>query len=57
MPVKKDYELSWKDITEDKIREILVEKHDFSEERVDKIIDIFAKEKKKKQQKGLGEFF
>ena len=57
MPVKKEYELKWKDVNERKLRKMLIDEHDFSEERVEKIISSLAKEKKKKQQKGLGEWF
>jgi len=35
----------------------LVEQHDFSEERIRNSLDSLMKEKEKKQQKGLGEFF
>ncbi len=53
IPVNKDYELKWKDADKDKIIELLVEKHDFSEERVKSQIEGLIKG----NQKGLGEFF
>lgn len=42
---------------EDKIKEILVRKHDFSEERVQKQIDKLKEIKQKSQQKNLGKWF
>lgn len=53
MPIMKNYQLEWKEIDEDKIREIL-NRHDFSEERVDKMIERLTK--KGKHQKGLSSF-
>ncbi len=57
MQVDKHYHLKWKDIDEDKIIKLLVDKHDFSEERVRNQIESLVKDKKSKSQKGLGEFF
>ena len=57
MPVTDDYELKWNSIDEKKIHELLVEKHDFSEERVKGTLSKLIKENKKKEQKGLGDFF
>jgi len=42
---------------EDKIKEILVRRHDFSEERVQKQIDKLREIKQKSQQKNLGKWF
>ncbi|MEK6833584.1 MAG: flap endonuclease-1 [Nanoarchaeota archaeon] len=42
---------------EDKIKDILVRKHDFSEERVQKQIDKLKEIKQKNQQKNLGKWF
>jgi flap endonuclease-1 len=50
-------EFEFKHFDEDKIREILVEKHDFSEERVQKQIDRLKDLKQKNQQKNLGKWF
>jgi len=44
-------------INEKKIKEILVEKHDFSEERVEKQLGKLRELEEKKKQKGLGEWF
>ena len=57
MKVNKDYELKWTNIDEEKVMNLLVDKHDFSEERVKGQISELLKLKEKKGQKGLGEFF
>jgi flap endonuclease-1 len=57
MPVSKEYELSWKKMNENKIKEVLIDKHDFSEERVAKIIEGLSEVKLKQEQKGLGQWF
>jgi flap endonuclease-1 len=57
MPVEEDFKLNFRGIDEEKIKEILIEMHDFSEERVNNILKPLVKEKSKKQQKGLGDFF
>lgn len=55
MPVKEKYELEWKPINKEKIIGLLCDEHDFSEERVSKVIEKLVKEKKK--QVGLDKFF
>lgn len=57
MPVDENYELKWNGIDEEKIKKILVDKHEFSEERVNNQIENLLKAKSKGGQKGLGEFF
>ena len=57
MPVDRHYNLRWADVDEGKMMELLVDRHDFSEERVKNQIESLVKEKHKKKQKGLGEFF
>ena len=57
IPVSENYHLKWKNIDEDKIMELLVEKHDFSEERVKSQIQNLVKNTNQKSQKGLVEFF
>ena len=57
MPVNENYDVRWGSIDEDKIKKILVDKHEFSEERVNNQIGGLLKAKEKKGQKGLGEFF
>jgi flap endonuclease-1 len=55
MPTTDDYSLKWNKVNHDRIREILVGQHDFSEERVNKTLEKLYKGGK--GQKGLGEFF
>ena len=57
MNVTDEYELKWRDIDEKKLFDLLVKKHDFSEERVLGVIEKLNKYKGKRQQKGLGDFF
>ena len=56
MPVNKKYELKWVESDKEKIFELLVEKHDFSKDRIEKGIKSLVKEVEKKQQTGLGEW-
>jgi flap endonuclease-1 len=53
MPVTDDYELVWKDVDVEALKKLLVDEHDFSNERIDSAVKKFAK----KEQKGLSEFF
>ncbi len=57
MPVTKDYKLKWKPVDRDTVLRLLVEKHEFSRERVEKTLDELQEEDKKGKQKGLGDFF
>ncbi len=52
-----DVEFDFKEIDEEKIKEILVQEHEFSEERVDKQLEKLRVLREKKKQKGLGEWF
>lgn len=56
LPVEKKIKLKRDDIDEERIMEILVEKHEFNEERVRGLIEKYKKENKNFNQKGLGEF-
>ena len=56
MPVTDKYQLKWKNIDKEKILKLLVDHHDFSEERVNSTINKLTKETEKKKQKGLGDF-
>lgn len=56
MKVKESYSLDWKDIDVEEIKKILVDNHDFSEERVDSSIKDLVKERSKKSQTGLGDW-
>ncbi len=57
MPMNSTYHLQWKTPDIDAIKELLVGTHDFSEERVEKTLNDVHFDTKKKQQKGLGDFF
>ncbi|MFH1917139.1 MAG: flap endonuclease-1 [Nanoarchaeota archaeon] len=52
-----EYELSWKPMQEKEIVKILVEDHEFGEERVLAALDRLNKKRKPVSQKGLGDFF
>jgi len=56
IPITKDYKLVWTDINDKELCELLVDKHDFSEERVKATLKKLNKETTKKQQTFLGEF-
>lgn len=56
IPVTSDYELRWRTPDVGKLRELLVEKHSFSAERVDQKLQRFVKEYQSKEQKGLGQW-
>ncbi len=55
MPVTEEYSLKWNKIDEEKVRDLLVRDHDFSEDRVNKALEKLSSESK--SQKGLGDFF
>jgi flap endonuclease-1 len=55
-PVK-DSEIKFPKINEDKIKEILVERHNFSEERIEKQIERLRKIKEEQTQQGLDKWF
>ena len=57
MPVRDDYALAWKPINLTQLQKLLIDEHDFSEERVRKKMDVLGGEQKKKAQSGLSEFF
>ncbi|NOZ80347.1 MAG: flap endonuclease-1 [DPANN group archaeon] len=57
LPVTDDYKLRWHAPDEGRIRKILVEDHDFSEERVNATLARLKETGKARAQKGLGEFF
>jgi len=52
----KDYDLEWKKPNPDKIKEILVSRHDFSDERIDAALKRIEAGAEKQKQKGLGDF-
>lgn len=53
----KDEEFNFQKVDIEKIKEILVERHDFSEERVDKQLERLQKLEEAKKQTGLGKWF
>jgi flap endonuclease-1 len=57
MKTTDDYSLKWEDVDESKIKELLIEKHDFSPERIEKSLSKLLKNQKSKEQKGLKDFF
>jgi len=56
MPIKKDLDLKWGKIDKDKIYQMLVEEHEFSEERVHNALDALSKEEDSRKQKSLADF-
>ncbi len=54
MEVQKNYKLKWDKINSGKIKEILIEKHEFNEERVNKVLENLQTGMKKFEQTGLG---
>jgi flap endonuclease-1 len=57
MPTTDDYTLAWRPVDEDKVCEVLCEKHGFSKTRVMDTLENLGKAQSKMAQKGLGEFF
>ncbi|MEK6875561.1 MAG: flap endonuclease-1 [Nanoarchaeota archaeon] len=56
-PDVRDFEIKFPKINERKIKEILVEKHDFSEERVEKQLEKLRNSTEKNKQKNLEKWF
>jgi flap endonuclease-1 len=56
-PNVKDFEIKFPEINEEKIKKLLVEEHDFSEDRVNKQIERLHEIEKSKKQKSLGDWF
>ena len=57
IPVTDDYPLEWKKIDEQKLLKLLVEEHDFGEERVRAKLEKLKEIQKEMAQKGLNNFF
>ncbi|MEK6822720.1 MAG: flap endonuclease-1, partial [Nanoarchaeota archaeon] len=57
MPVTDDYALKWRAPDVEKLHALLVDKHDFSVERVNRAVAGLVSEHKARSQKGLGTFF
>lgn len=56
-PTTDDYKLEWKEPDEEKIIEFMVEKHDFSRERVEKVIDKLKQRFREGRQVSLESWF
>ncbi len=56
IPTTSDYRLEWNDVDEEKLMKLLVEEHDFSEERVKKALSKLNKKSDIRKQKGLGDW-
>ena len=57
MPVNKDYTLKWAEFDQDLLMDILCEKHDFSNIRVEDALRKLRDSQAELAQKGLGDFF
>jgi len=57
IPIDKKYKISWGKLDADKIIKLLVEEHDFSEERVTNVLGPLVKKEGDRKQTGLGKFF
>ncbi|MFA4887810.1 MAG: flap endonuclease-1 [Candidatus Nanoarchaeia archaeon] len=55
IPVTDNYKLTWKPVDKEAVLKLLVQKHEFNEERVLSILDKIKTEEK--PQKGLGDYF
>lgn len=53
----KNEDFDFKKVNEEKIKEILVERHEFSEERIEKQLEKLREVKEKNKQKNLGKWF
>ena len=57
MPIMKEYQLKWTQPNPERIKKILIEEHEFNEERIEKIIFNITKQTKKKDQSDLKKWF
>ena len=57
MPTTEDYTVDWKPLDDEKIRRILIDRCDFSEDRIDNQLAKLKKQAESKKQKGLGDWF
>ncbi|HZX12583.1 MAG TPA: flap endonuclease-1 [Candidatus Nanoarchaeia archaeon] len=56
IPITKEYELLWKKPDQEAIKKLLVDEHEFNEERVQGVLDKLTEEASPSNQKGLGDF-
>ncbi len=57
MPVSKDYKLKWENLDAKKIKRLLIDNHDFSEERVNNVLLKLEKATESNRQTGLSKWF
>lgn len=57
LPVKDDYDIKWDKVNVENLKKLLVDEHDFSEERVESTLNKLNGNFSGKKQKGLTEFF
>ncbi|MBD3263330.1 flap endonuclease-1 [Candidatus Woesearchaeota archaeon] len=55
-PITIDYTLNWTEPNEEKLRKILIERHEFSAKRVNNALKRILKGESKRNQKGLGDY-
>ena len=56
MPVMKNYQLKWKPIDEEKVKEILVEKYEFNKERIESALSRLEEYSKEMEQSALNKW-
>jgi flap endonuclease-1 len=56
MPTTDNYNLNFENVSTEELYELLVNQHDFSEQRVKSTLEKLKKETDGKQQKSLGDF-
>lgn len=56
-PISDEYEIEWKDPNKEEIFKLMVDEHDFSEERIQKAVDRLLEIRKSGTQVSLGEWF
>lgn len=56
MPTTGEYGLKWENVNDEKLRKLLIDEHDFSEQRVTSTLEKLDKAAAGKQQKSLGDF-
>ena len=56
IPTTDDYELKWNNFDKDKIKEILVDKHDFSADRINSLFEKLEKVADDNKQKSIFEY-
>lgn len=56
MPIMKNYQLKWEEMDEEKVLRLLVDKHEFNEERIRSLLNKNKQEQENKKQKSLTDF-